>query len=176
VAAVQQRVAYQVPRSWSVLPSDTVVGFEDAGGNPAVAMDGAALYRQGYCPAESGASRAGSGVNSSIGTDLTAMADDTARRWATAGFTPAGGPTPTVTLGRARAVTVGGLRGEEVTATVRVHSSNGCDPPAGVVHVVAARTKSGAAVALIVYADQGVPDAASEQDLSGVISSFRPTG
>jgi hypothetical protein len=177
VAAVQQRVAYQVPGSWSVLAPDTVVGFEDAGANPQVAMDGAAVYRQGFCPGESGSSRAGSGVSSSTGADMSALARGAARSWATAVYTPAaGGSPPTVTLGRTQAITAGGLQGEEVTARVVVHSTNPCDPPAAVVHVVAALTKSGGAVVLIVYADQRVPDAAGEQDLSRVVSSFRPTG
>jgi hypothetical protein len=177
VLAVQQHAAYQVPRSWSVLPPDTVVGVEDAGGNPAVAMGGAAVYRQGYCAEESGSSRAGSGVSTSTGTNLSALARGAARSWATAVYTPASGRSPpTVTLSKTQAITAGGLQGEEVTAKVVVHSTNACDSPAAVVRVVAALTKSGGAVVLIVYADQRVPDAASAQDLSRVVRSFRPTG
>jgi hypothetical protein len=177
VVAVEHGVTYDVPPNWSVKTSGTIIGFEDSSGNPEVAGSGAATYKQGYCQGHSGSWRAESAVTGYSTTDPALDALDAAHKWATDGYAPTKGhPAPVVTLSGARAVKVGGLPGQEATATVTVRDrSDPCAPPRAVVHTVAGPAKGGKVPVLIVIADQGVSGAALDADLMKIAGSLRPT-
>lgn len=177
VTAVKHGVAYDVPPSWSVKSPDVIIGFEDAHGNPQVAGSGAVTYKEGYCQGHSGSWRAEAAVTGYVTTDPAADAKDAARKWATDGYAPdGGGSPPTVTVGAPHPISVGGVTGQEATATVTVRDRrNSCSPPGAVVHTVAMPPKNGRVAVLIVIADQSVADAASDADLQKIAGSLRPT-
>jgi hypothetical protein len=177
VVAVKHGVTYDVPPSWSVKPPGVIIGFEDPNGKPQVGGSGAATYKEGYCQGHSGSWRAATAVTGYVTTDPAADAKDAARKWATNGYAPdSGGSAPTVAVGAPRPISVGGVTGQEATATVTVRDRrNPCSPPGAVVHTVAMPPKNGQVAVLIVIADQSVSDAAADADLQKIAGSLRPT-
>jgi hypothetical protein len=173
VVSTQRGIAYDVPPSWQVLSPDTTTGFEDSSG-PIVTMKGAASYKDRYCQAHTGNSLGGSGVSGSNEVDPAKSAASAAKAWANAGYTTDNGTLPTVTLSQPEPVAASGVQGVHVTATVKLTPQTDCDPPAAVVHVVAFPSSNvSGTVLFIVYAHQGRPDAATDQDLRQMISSIR---
>lgn len=177
VVAVKHGVTYDVPPgTWKVAPADTIVGFEDPTGKPEVAGSGAATYKEGFCPGQSGGWRAQAAVAGYRTADAAADAQDAARKWATFGYTPyADGGVPTVTLGAAEPLDAGGVSGKEVRATVTVYDNDPCSPPHAVVYAAAVPLRSGEVAVLVVMADQGVSDQAADADLRKIAASVRPT-
>ena len=174
VVAPKPGIAYDVPPDWKVETPDTIIGFADQQGNPLVGMNDAASYKDGYCPGSSGSSRGGAGVNSSTTTDPGQAASDTAQKWADAGYTSTNNVPPTITAGTPQPVTVAGDSGMLVRDTLAVHSTNSCDPPNAEADVVALPLQGNSGCALfILYADQGTPDSASEQELQQIVGSLR---
>lgn len=175
VVASKAGVAYDVPPDWKVATPDTIVGFSDQQGNPLVGMNYSASYKEGYCQGNSGSSRGGVGVNSTTVADPGQAASETAKNWATAGYTSEINVPPTITQGTPQPVTVAGAAGMLVRDTLTMAQHNACDPPAAEVDVVAlplAAPKTGCGL-LILYADQGTPDSAPAQELQQIIGSLR---
>jgi hypothetical protein len=174
VVSTQRGLAYDVPSSWKVLPPDTITGFADPQGKPLVSMKGAARYREGYCTTHKASSLSGSGVTGSNERDLAKSAAAAAQSWASAGYLTDDGTQPTVTLSQPEPVTVSGVQAMHVTANVKLTPKNDCDPPAGVVHIVALPSSDGqGSVLFISYANRGVPNVSADQDLAQMISSLR---
>lgn len=174
VVPTQRGLAYDVPPTWKVQPPDTVIGFKDPTGAPLVEIKNPATYQDGYCPGQSGSSRAGAGVTGSNESDPATSATSAAQTWATAGYTTENGTPPAVTLSQPEPITASGVQGMHVTANFTVVPQSDCDPPAGVVHAVAFPTGNGTGTILfIAYADQGVDQAETDQDLLQMINSIR---
>jgi hypothetical protein len=175
VTAPKAGIAYDVPPDWKVDTPDTVVGFSDNQGNPQVEMNYAATYKEGFCTGHSGSFRAQTGVNSTQTADPGQAATETAQTWANAGYPGNNNTPPTITAGAPQPITVAGDAGMVVRDTLTVHSTDPCDPPNAEIDVVAlplAAPNTGCGQ-LIVYADQGTPDAAPAQELQQIISSLR---
>ena len=174
VVADKPGIAYDVPPGWKVDTPDTIIGFEDQQGNPLVGMNYAASYKDGYCAGSSGSTRGGTGVNSTTTTDPGQAATDTAQKWANAGYTSTSNVPPTITAGTPQPITVAGDSGMLVRDTMTVTASTSCDPPSAEVDVVALPLQGNTGCALfILYADQGTPDSASQQDIQQIIGSLR---
>lgn len=175
VGSTKYRLAYDVPTSWQANGPDVVIGFEDRRSRVLAAMSGSAEYEKGYCPGRRSSARAAAGFNGHADDDLASVAKDAARKWAVAAYQPDDGPEPTVTLSAPKRVRAGGLRAVRVTANATVHSPDGCYPPRGLAHAVAVpgRGKSKTTV-FVIWADQGVSDAATGADLRKMIRSLRP--
>jgi hypothetical protein len=176
VVAAKAALAYDVPPDWKILSDGTIAGFDDQQGNPVVTMSYAANYKAGYCTGHSGSFRAETGINSTATADPGQAATDMAQKVATAAYTD-GTVTPTVTPGTPQPITVAGDNGMVVKDTVTVTQQSSCDPPGGEVYVVAlplASPNTGCDT-MIVVADQGTPDAASDQQIQQIIGSLRST-
>jgi hypothetical protein len=174
VVSTQRGLAYDVPSNWKVLPPDTITGFADPQGKPLGSMKGAARYGEGYCTTHKANSLSGSGMTGSNERDLAKSAAAAAQSWASAGYTTDDGTQPTVTPSQPEPVTVSGVQAMHVTANVKLTPKNDCDPPTGVVHIVALPSSDGqGSVLFISYANRGVPNVSSDQDLAQMISSLR---
>jgi hypothetical protein len=178
VASRKHGLAYDVPPNWDIKSAGTIVGFEDDKGNPLVGMSGAAGIERGDCTVVRTGVSGGTAPNISRSaklSDLPGTAQYAARRWANAGYTPKSGRAPTVRLSSPIGVSLGGIKGYQVTAGLTVNGTRGsCDPPQAVVYAVAFPSTQGDPVVFIAFADRGVPGAVSDQDLRKVISSIRP--
>jgi hypothetical protein len=172
--STQRGLTYDVPSNWKVLTPDTIIGFEDPQGKPLVFMKGAADYKEGYCTAHKGNSLSGSGVTGSNERDLAKSAAGAAQSWASAAYMTDDGKQPTVTLSQPEPVTVSGVQAMHVTANVKLTPKTDCDPPSGVVHIVALPSSDGqGSVLFISYANREVPNVSTDQDLAQTISSLR---
>ncbi|MBP2477156.1 hypothetical protein JOF53_006028 [Crossiella equi] len=170
-------LAYDVPPAWKVLGASTIIGFEDANG-PKVGMSGASTFREGFCtadPKRKSAKRAIAGVGGAKISDPAVTAAEAAKLWADGRYGDTEGEQPRIDVGKVQALTVGSRAAARVTATVTVPGTrHQCDPPAGVVHVVAVAgqgTEQGAV--FVVQADQDAPDSAAAAELSKIVSSLR---
>ncbi|MCK2242573.1 MULTISPECIES: hypothetical protein [unclassified Crossiella] len=169
-------LAYDVPREWKVLSPATIVGFEDANG-PKVAMSGVSTFKEGYCtadPKRRTARRALVGIGGAKVSDAASTAGEGAKLWADGRYGEAEGVQPQVELGKATPMMVGAREASRVSAKVKVSAKHECDPPAGVVHVVAvkgATVETGAV--FVIQADQDTPDSLSAADMEKMISSLR---
>ena len=178
VASVNHDLAYDVPPGWQLKSPSTIVGFEDDDGKPLAAMSGAAGIERGDCTTVRSGVSGGEAPDTSASaklSDLPGTAQYGARRWANAGYKPKNGRAPTVRLSGPTRVTLGGVTGYQVTANVTVNGRRGtCDPPSAVVYAVAFPSTKGDPVLFVCYADRGIPNATSDQDIRRVISTLRP--
>ncbi|MEU6172699.1 hypothetical protein ABZ832_12285 [Streptantibioticus parmotrematis] len=81
VANGDRKVAFDVPPGWQIPSEDTVIGFEDEKGNPAVRADSPAQYKNGWCGDQDN-SLAGTGTNGISGAkSVSGAAQDMAAQW-----------------------------------------------------------------------------------------------
>lgn len=168
---------YDVPKSWKINSPTLLIGFEDKDGKPLAAMSATAEYRKGFCASERVASRAATGFNQYVDGTVPEVAEHAARKWAKAAYTPDNGPEPNVSLSTPRTVSVGRLEGAHVVVDVTAISQAApCQPPRALVHVVAVPGREkGKTVVFVLYADQGVDDAAPKRTLQKIAGSLRPS-
>ncbi|GLZ11213.1 hypothetical protein Acsp04_14480 [Actinomadura sp. NBRC 104425] len=168
---------YDVPKSWRINSPTLLIGFEDKDGKPLAAMSATAEYRDGFCASERVSSRAATGFNQYIDGTVPQVAEHAARKWAKAAYTPDNGPEPNVSLSTPRTVSVGRHKGVHVVADVTAISQAApCQPPRALVHIVAVPGREkGKTVAFVLYADQGVADAAPKRTLEKIAGSLRPS-
>jgi hypothetical protein len=160
-----------VPPDWELKDEDAIIGFEDASG-PKVGMSGASTYKEGYC-AESNGWRAGAGFTGYQDSDLGVVATDAAGKWGRFGYLGEGDAQPRVDVAAPDTITVNGINGVYATATIDVTAPTACSPPTAKVHAVALPAASGGSYAFVLFSDQGVPDAISDQLARKIIHTIR---
>ncbi|GLW62676.1 hypothetical protein Arub01_09200 [Actinomadura rubrobrunea] len=175
VSSDKYRLTYDVPKPWKVNSTGLLIGFEDADGKPLAAMSATAEYRAGRCGDEPVAKRAAAGFNQYVDGTVAQVAEHAAYKWAKAAYTPEEGTLPKVTVSRPRPVRAGRLTGQYVEADVAgISRTEPCLPPRAVVYIVAVPgLEKGTTVAFVIYADQGVAEAAPKETLEKIARSLR---
>ncbi|MFI7244926.1 hypothetical protein [Streptomyces qinglanensis] len=180
---------YDVPakaEKWKVLDKGTALSYTDKDGKPIVVMTAAADYREGGCsshPNPDAIGQAGKGQLATVGTTgggKEGSLQENARNWAgNWGFAAYGGKDhkPKIEVSRAKPWKHGGIEGYTATAQVTVtNRPSACVPPKAVVHSIAQKLPDGTMHGWVIYADQGVPDALSADDIKKIMNTVRPTG
>ncbi|MFI9203518.1 hypothetical protein [Streptomyces sp. NPDC053048] len=177
---------YDVPGKddkWKVFPTGTAVSYTE-NGKPVVVMTGTANFREGGCASNANPDsigEAGKGQLATVGTtgggkdgDLKTNARNWAGNW---GFMAYGGKTnkPKIEITDEKAWTKNGLEGWTATAKVTVNNrASTCVPPTAIVKSIAQKMPDGTFHGWVIYADQGVPDALSTEQIDKIMGTVRP--
>ncbi|WP_240152162.1 hypothetical protein [Streptomyces mobaraensis] len=179
--------AYDVPgkgEKWKVLPGDTMISYT-ADGKPVVAMTGTANFREGGCssnPNPDTFGEAGKGQLATVGTtgggkdgDLRTNARNWAGNWGVMAYGGTGANKPKIEVSQATPWKHNGIEGYTATAKVKVtHRPSACVPPTAIVKSIAQKLPDGTFHGWVIYADQGVPDALSEEQIDKIMQTVRP--
>ncbi|WP_312018620.1 hypothetical protein, partial [Streptomyces sp. I05A-00742] len=179
--------SYDVPGKgdkWKVLPGDTMISYTDKG-KPVVAMTGTANFREGGCssnPNPDTFGEAGKGQLATVGTtgggkdgDLQTNARNWAGNWGVMAYGGIGANKPKIEVSQATPWRKNGVEGYTATAKVKVtHRPSACVPPTAIVKSIAQKMPDGTFHGWVIYADQGVPDALSEEQIDKIMNSVRP--
>ncbi|WP_308015590.1 hypothetical protein, partial [Streptomyces huiliensis] len=179
--------AYDVPgkgEKWKLLPGDTMISYTDKG-KPVVAMTGTANFREGGCssnPNPDTFGEAGKGQLATVGTtgggkdgDLQTNARNWAGNWGVMAYGGVGANKPKIEVSQATPWKKNGIEGYTATAKVKVtHRPSACVPPTAIVKSIAQKMPDGTFHGWVIYADQGVPDALSEEQIDKIMQTVRP--
>ncbi|MCU1648315.1 MAG: hypothetical protein JWN03_8590 [Nocardia sp.] len=169
--SVSRSAAYDVPADWKVPSPTTIVGFE--GNGLRAVMSGASNFNEKACGDYS--PRAIAGITGSKIADLAGAARDVADTWSKAATADSGNSNSTITLSAAETLTIQGRAAAHVTATITNQGPVDCkNTPSAVLHAVALTDKIGQAVVMVIYADQGVADAATADTMRKMYTTVRP--
>ncbi|WP_327141135.1 hypothetical protein [Nocardia sp. NBC_01327] len=169
--SVSRNAAYDAPADWKVPTPTTIVGFEGSGLR--AVMSGASTFNEKAC-GDYGP-RAIAGVTGSKIADLAGAARDVADTWSKAATADNGDSNPQITLSSAETLTIQGRAAAHVTATITNQGAVDCKhTPSGVVHAIALTDNVGQAVVMVIYADQGVSDAATADTMRQMYTTVRP--
>lgn len=174
--STDRNAAFDLPPTWYVEGPGWVYGYRIKQINMQIAFSGGAQYRHATCPSDhsTNSNSAIAGVGGSAITDLAAAATDSARLWAWGMFSDDNAPLAQVTLTDPVPMTVAGKPAMAVTATVpKTYCADG---RSGVLHAIALPGNRNQPVVLVVGAEQGIPDAASDADMQKMLTSVRPAG
>jgi hypothetical protein len=168
--------AYDVPPSWE--PLNSSISF---GATTKTTLFIPTLYMKGYCTPTSFRSAAGLLLVSNIG-EVPAQATKAAQVITDAVYVNSDGTKSKADLGQPQPVKIdgGSKNGYTVTAKVTVTPSQNekdkCNPATAIVTVMLLEPKQGedTSVVLTAFADQGFPEATSEEDLLKVVTSIHP--
>lgn len=177
---------YDVPGKddkWRVFPNTTAVSYTEDG-KPVVVMTGTANFREGGCSSKANPDsigEAGSGQLATVGTtgggkdgDLKENARNWAGNW---GFMAYGGKSnkPKIEITDEKAWNKNGIDGWTATAKVTVNNRpSPCVPPTAIVKSIAQKMPDGTFHGWVIYADQGVPDALSTEQIDKIMNTVRP--
>ncbi|MCA6093851.1 hypothetical protein LE181_17005 [Streptomyces sp. SCA3-4] len=177
---------YDVPSKddkWKVYPTDTAISYTE-GGKPVVVMTGASNFREGGCSSKANPDsigEAGSGQLATVGTtgggtdgDLKTNARNWAGNW---GFMAYGGKDnkPEIQITDEKEWKHNGIDGWTATAKVTVKNRpSPCVPPTAIVKSIAQKMPDGTFHGWVLYADQGVPDALSTEQIDKIMNTVRP--
>lgn len=177
VSSAKYGLTYDVPRSWRIQSSGTLIGFEGINGGKPSMMSSAAIFREDSCKdGDDEYDRANTGFNQYIEGGVTEVAKHAANKWATSGYTVEGAPAPSVTLSAPKTVKVGRKKAVYVRADVVLKTTGKCLSPTAVVHTVAVPgVGPGKTTVFVLLADQGVPDAAPKAQMRKILGSLRPS-
>ncbi|MGV9854329.1 hypothetical protein ACWDWU_37065 [Streptomyces sp. NPDC003442] len=180
---------YDVPTKadkWKVLAEETALSYTDKNGQPIVVMTAVGNYREGGCassPNPKAFGQAGMGQLATVGTTgggKDGTLQENARNWAgNWGFAAYGGADykPKIKVSEAKPWKHGGIDGYTATAQVTVtNRSSPCVPPKAVVHSIAQKLPDGTMHGWVIYADQGVPKALTDDQIKKIMSTVRSTG
>ncbi len=179
---------YDVPgkaEKWQTFAPAQALSYTDDQGKPIVVMTGTANYREGGCASSANPKafgEAGKGQLATVGTtgggkegSLTENARNWAGNW---GFAAYGGPgnKPKVKVGPAKPWKHNGIDGYTATAEVTVaNRASTCVPATAVVHSIAQKLPDGTMHGWVIYADQGVPNALTNDQITKIMNTVRPT-
>jgi hypothetical protein len=165
--------AYDVPPDWQ--PLNSTASF---GSTPKTTMYIPTIYMKGYCNGSTTSFRSMAGLilvpNKG---DVPAQATAAAQQIADAVFTTSEGLKPKVDLGQPQAVSVDrDKKGFTVTAkaTLQASQKDKCNAANAVVTVMLLEPRPGDETSLVLtaFADQGFPEATSEQHLLQIVTSI----
>ncbi|WP_433591105.1 hypothetical protein [Nocardia sp. CA-145437] len=171
--SINRNAGYDAPQDWTVPTPTTIVGYEGGGGR--VVMSGAAEWQPKSCDGHH--TKALAGVTGSTMGDTAAAAKDIATSWAKVVGSNDDRPNSTYTLSPAETLTVQGKPAAHVTATLANPGPNDCSHPAvSVVHAIAVPGNKGQSVVMVIYADQNVDGAVTDDTLRQMYNTLRPAG
>ncbi|MEV0278475.1 hypothetical protein AB0I22_19115 [Streptomyces sp. NPDC050610] len=179
---------YDVPGKadkWQTFSPDQALAYNDDQGKPIVVMTGTSNYREGGCASTANPKafgEAGKGQLATVGTTGGSKAGsltENARNWAgNWGFAAYGGPgnKPKVKVGPAKPWKHNGIDGYTATAEVTIaNRASKCVPATAVAHSIAQKLPDGTIHGWVIYADQGVPNALSKDQITKIMNTVRPT-
>lgn len=175
VLSRKEKVAYDVPRDWTVGSPGLLVGFEDKSG-PRTIMHGVATYKDEACPNADGSYRGQVGFMSVGKFDPREGARIAALLWAEAA---AELPENSGEVARPSSTPVkvadGAISAWKATAVVDLPAGSDCPAPRMKVTAVGFTPKPGGNTAMfILYTDLDVPDALPDAVAGKIIASLRP--
>ena len=177
--STRRNVAYDIPKSqWTKSDPDEITGMGPSDGD-FVTGTGAAYYMKGYCTSATSAVRAGTAVTANDTEGPDQSAPDTAKHWATVAYKSDSGQAPDVKSEPSQQIKIADGK---VAATLSIAdvtsppSTNPCTPPTAKVYAAAVSTSNSGSVILVLFADQGVPNALSNNDAMKIMTSMRPAG
>ncbi|MFG2086596.1 MULTISPECIES: hypothetical protein [unclassified Spirillospora] len=175
VSSAKYGMTYDVPSSWRILPSTTLIGWEGVREGERSMMSSAAVFREDSCKdGEDEYTRAHTGFNQYIEGGLTEVAEHAANKWATNAYTVEGDPAPSITVSAPKTVKAGREKAVHVRADIVVRSTGRCDAPTAVVHTVAVPgVGPGKTTVFVLMSDQGIPDAAPKAEIKKILGSLR---
>lgn len=176
----RRNVAYDIPKAqWTKLDPDDVASMGPSDGD-FVTGTGAAYFMKGYCAGQPNSVRAGTAVSANDNEAPDRSAPDTAQHWATVAYKSDSGQAPTVQMEPSQQIKIADGK---VDATLSIAdittppaAGNPCVPPQAKVYAAAVKTSDTGSVILVLFTDQGVPNALSDDDAKKVMSSMRPAG
>ncbi|WP_414168800.1 hypothetical protein ACMATS_22110 [Streptoverticillium reticulum] len=179
--------AYDVPPKgdqWKVFPTDTMISYTEDN-KPVVTMRGTANFREGGCsssPNPDAFGEAGKGQLATVGTTgggKDGTLQENARNWAgNWGVMAYGGlkNKPKIEVGEAVPWKHNGIEGYTATAKVTIaNRASECVPPTAIVKSIAQKLPDGTFHGWVIYADQGVPNALSAEQIEKIMGTVRPT-
>ncbi|PHQ51352.1 hypothetical protein BLA24_15325 [Streptomyces cinnamoneus] len=177
---------YDVPAKsdqWKVFPPDTMVSYTE-NGQPQVTMRGTANFREGGCSSSANPNtlgEAGKGQLATVGTTgggKDGTLQENARNWAGnwGVFAYGGlGNKPKIEVTEATPWKHNGIEGYTATAKVTVtNRGSACVPPTAIVKSIAQKLPDGTFHGWVIYADQGVPDALTPDQIDKIMNTVRP--
>lgn len=175
VSSAKYGMTYDVPSSWRILPSTTLIGWDAVKDGQRSMMSSAAVFREDSCKdGDDEYTRAHTGFNQYVEGGLTEVAEHAANKWATNAYTVEGDPAPSITLSAPKTVKVGRAKAVHVRADIAVRSTGRCDSPTAVVHTVAVPgVGPGKTTVFVLLSDQGIPDAAPKAEIKKILGSLR---
>ncbi|MBB4894660.1 hypothetical protein FHS39_003718 [Streptomyces olivoverticillatus] len=178
--------SYDVPGkadNWKVLPPETAIAYTKDG-KPLVTMSGAANFHEGGCASRNDSSigEAGKGQLAQVGvqggakdTPPEQAAYNVAGNWGFAAYGGLNGHKPEMKVGKAVPWKHNGIDGFTSTAEVTLtNRASSCVPPKAVVHSIAQKLPNGEVHVWVIYADQGVPDALTPDQIEKIMNTVRP--
>jgi hypothetical protein len=170
--------AFDVPPTWKQVTgmgNSVIVGQASNSAKIYIPV----TYMQGYCPTSKTSFRSMAGLlllpNKG---ELAPQVTDVAQKIADAVYTTGETAKPKVEMGQQQPVTVnGGKKGIVLTAKATlVPGDNKCDAATATVTVMTFEPKPDDKTILVVaaFADQGFPEATSEEDLKKIVTSVHP--
>jgi len=177
VAGSEGEYAYDVPPNWTPQPG-TLHGWEKTAAVPGISLITSAFLDSGFCQGQPSSKHGGAGVTTVRVADPDAAARQAVSDLGVSRYSPDNGPVAAVTVepGEDASVTSGSatLHARVVVASVVPSETGPCVPKRALVAALAftgaGKQESGA---LVVYADQDVPGAATRDDLLKILHSYR---
>ncbi|QUQ68106.1 hypothetical protein [Kutzneria sp. CA-103260] len=176
----RRNVAYDIPKTqWTRKDSDDIVSLGPSDGD-FVTGTGAASYLPGFCGGKPGSVRAGTAVTASDTEGPDKSAPDIAQHWAAVAYKSADASQPTdvkVEPSQQIKIADGKVNATLAIADVAIPASaDPCVPRSAKVYAAAVSTSDTGSVILVLFADQGVPNALSDDDAKKIMTSMRPAG
>jgi hypothetical protein len=175
----RRNVAYDLPKEqWTKDDGDAIAGMGPTDGD-FVTGTGSGYYMKGFCPGQTGAVRAGTAVTANDTEPPAQSAPDTAKHWATVAYKSDSGQAPGLTPEASKQIKVADGKIDATLAIVDVAvpaSTSPCSSQTAKVYAAAVPTQNGGSVLLVLFAQQGVPNALSDDDAMKIVSSMRPAG
>ncbi|MCQ4043675.1 hypothetical protein ACFOSC_04750 [Streptantibioticus rubrisoli] len=178
---------YDVPPAsdhWSVDKPDLENAYTDQNGKPMLGMTGVSYYRQGGCASSgstTGPIQAGKGQLATIGSQgdrgntLQDSAKIAANNWLFGAYGGLDGHKPKVTVNQVTPWKHNGIDGYLATATAtNIYRPSPCVPATATSRAIAMRLKDGTTGIWILYADQGVPNALTSDEIDKIMGTVRP--
>jgi hypothetical protein len=169
-------VAYDLPKAqWTKEDPDQIAAMGPPDGD-FVTGTGAAYYMKGFCAGSANSVRAGTAVTADDNNLPDKSAPATAQHWAQVAYKASSGQQPDITLEPSKTIKVadGKVSAVLAIADVTPHSTgDACSPPTAKVYVASVGPQSGGSVMLVLFADQGIPNAVSNSDAMKIMTSVR---
>jgi hypothetical protein len=173
-----RNVAYEVPKAqWTLKDPEDIQPLGPSNGDH-VTGTGTAVYQVGYCSGSPTSVRAATAVTAS--NDLPDKgAAATAEHWAKLAYANSSGKPIGLSLEAPKQIKVadGKIDATLVVADLTLNVDDPCTPKTAKVYATAVTSSDNkGSVLLVLFADEGVPNAVSDSDAMKIMSSMRPSG
>jgi hypothetical protein len=163
-----RKIAYDAPPGFKLQnPSAPLI----VGTDKRLQMYAGSLYREGFCPAHSGSSRATAGIASAFQGTMDQVAHTLARFFAREVY-ETGATHAKLTISKPKPLKVAGTHAVEAQAVVTKAKGDACGAPKAIVDVVVV-DGGGSSGIFVLLADQGVASAISTNTINKIVGSVR---